>query len=83
MTRTAQTDDLASLKRLHPGLTEEQYASLDAWYTRYVSLIFRMYERIATDPKEYSQFLALTNHSSRPTMTKKVDRPKKPHHNKP
>ena len=73
MTRTPQTDDLASLKRLHPGLNEEQYASLDAWYSRYASLISRMHERIANDPKEYARFLALTNHSSRPTMTEKVD----------
>jgi hypothetical protein len=62
-----------SLKRLFPGLTEEQYRGLDAWYASYAALILRMYERITGDPEAYRRFLALTNRPSRPSMTGKVD----------
>jgi hypothetical protein len=64
---------LGGLKQLFLGLTEEQYASLDAWYTGYAALILRMYERITNDPEAYARFLALTSRPSRPTMTEKVD----------
>jgi len=66
---------LASLKKRYPDLTEQQYADLDAWYTRYAALILRMYERITGDPEAYASFLALTSPPSRPTMTGKVDSP--------
>jgi hypothetical protein len=72
--------NLALLKQLFPGLTEAQYASLDAWYTGYAALILRMYERITNDPKAYADFLALTNRPSRPSMTVKVDSPKQTEH---
>lgn len=68
--------NLASLRNLYPGLTEAQYADLDAWYTGYASLILRMYERITNDPDAYARFLALTASRSRPSMTGKVDSPK-------
>ena len=67
---------LASLMKVFPGLSEEQYASLDAWYTGYAALILRMYERITNDPTAYADFLALTSRPSRPSMTVKVDSPK-------
>jgi hypothetical protein len=67
----------ASLKKMFPGLTEAEYASLDAWYTGYAALILRMYERITGDPEAYADFLALTSQLPRPTMTGKVDSPKK------
>ncbi len=75
MPHSVPTSDLTSLKKLFPGLTEEQYASLDAWYAGYAALIYRMYERITNDPEAYARFLALTSHASRPTMTRKVDSP--------
>jgi hypothetical protein len=68
--------NLARLKQLLPGLTEAEYASLDAWYSGYAALILRMYERITKDPAAYDRFLALTNQFSRPTMAGKVDSPK-------
>ena len=68
--------DLAGLKKLFPGLTNAEYASLDAWYTGYAALILRMYERITNDPVAYADFLALTSRPSRPSMTVKVDSPK-------
>jgi hypothetical protein len=68
--------NLGRLATLFPGLTEEQYVALDAWYTRYAALIFRMYERITSDPEAYARFLALTSRPPRPTMTGKVDSPK-------
>jgi len=72
--------DLAGLKKLFPGLTEAEYASLDAWYSGYAALILRMYERITNDPAAYADFLALTSRPSRPTMTGKVDSPKQTEH---
>ena len=69
-------DKLTSLRKHYPGLTEEQYARLDAWYTDYAALILRMYERITNDPAAYADFLALTSRPSRPSMTIKVDSPK-------
>ena len=66
----------ASLKKMFPGLTEAEYASLDAWYAGYAALILRMYERITGDPGAYADFLALTSQLPRPTMTGKVDSPK-------
>ncbi len=66
----------ASLKKMFPGLTEAEYASLDAWYSGYAALILRMYERITNDPAAYAAFLALTSRPSRPSMTVKVDSPK-------
>ena len=66
----------ASLEKIFPGLTEAEYASLDAWYVGYAALILRMYERITNDPAAYDRFLALTSRPSRPTMTGKVDSPK-------
>jgi hypothetical protein len=73
MPHSVPAPDFASLKKLFPGLKEEEYISLDAWYTGYAALILRMYERITNDPKEYVRFQALTSDSSRPTMTGKVD----------
>jgi hypothetical protein len=61
------------LRQLFPGLSEEQYLGLDAWYAGYAALILRMYERITGDPEAYRRFLALTNRPSRPSMTRKVD----------
>jgi hypothetical protein len=75
MTRGAPKETLAGLKKLFPDLSEEEYANLDAWYTRYAALILRMYERITADPEAYARFLALTSRPSRPTMTGKVDSP--------
>lgn len=75
MTRGAPKDNLSGLKKLFPDLSEEEYAKLDAWYTRYAALILRMHERITTDPEAYARFLALTSRPSRPTMTGKVDYP--------
>ena len=72
--------NFARLKQLFPGLTEAEYASLDAWYSGYAALILRMYERITNDPKAYADFLALTNRPSRPSMTVKVDSPKQTEH---
>jgi len=69
-------DALTSLKNFYPRLTEEEYERLDAWYTGYAALILRMYERITNDPEAYARFLALTDESSRPSMTGKVDSPK-------
>ena len=66
----------ASLKKMFPGLTEAEYASLDTWYTSYAALIVRMYERITGDQEAYASFLSLTNRPSRPSMTGKVDSPK-------
>lgn len=66
-------DALASLKKLFPGLAEDEYARLDAWYAGYAALILRMYERITGDPEAYARFLALTSRPSRPSMTGKVD----------
>jgi hypothetical protein len=66
----------ACLKKMFPGLTEAEYASLDAWYAGYAALILRMYERITGDPGAYADFLALTSQLPRPTMTGKVDSPK-------
>jgi len=80
MTRGAPKDTLAGLKKLFPDLSEEQYANLDAWYARYAALILRMYKRITDDPAASTRFLALTNRTSRPSMTGKVDSSKKPHH---
>ena len=68
--------DFAGLKKLFPGLTEAEYASLDAWYSGYAALILRVYERITNDPAAYADFLVLTSQPSRPTMTGKVDSPK-------
>jgi len=76
MPHSAPAPNLDSLKQLFPGLTEEQYASLDAWYAGYAALILRMYERITGDPEAYASFLALTSRPSRPSMTGKVDSPK-------
>ena len=76
MTYGAPKDTLASLKKLFPDLSEEQYARLDAWYNRYAALVLRMYERITADPEAYARFLALTNRPARSTMTGKVDPPK-------
>ncbi len=67
------TPALASLKKMFPGFTEAEYASLDTWYTSYAALIVRMYERISSDPKEYERFLTLTSHASCPSMAGKVD----------
>lgn len=76
MPHSEPASNLASLKNRIPGLTEEEYASLDAWYTRYAALICRMYERITGDPEEYERFLTLTSHASCPSMAGKVDSPK-------
>jgi hypothetical protein len=76
MSQPASAHTLASLKKLFPGLTEEQYESLDGWYTSYAALILRMYERITGDPAAYASFLALTSRPDRPSMTGKVDSPK-------
>jgi hypothetical protein len=67
--------DLASLKKLFPGQSEAQYADLNRWYTGYAALILRMYDRITADPEAYARFHALTEKSSRPSMTGKVDSP--------
>jgi hypothetical protein len=69
-----------SLKKMFPGLTEAEYASLDAWYAGYAALILRMYERITNDPVAYADFFALTSQLSRPTMAGKVDSPKQTEH---
>ena len=66
----------ASLKKLFPGRSDTEYASLDTWYAGYAALILRIYERITNDPAAYAEFLALTNRPSRPSMTGKVDSPK-------
>lgn len=66
----------ARLKTLFPGLSDAEYATLDAWYAGYAALILRMYERITNDPTAYDRFLALTSQLPRPTMTGKVDSPK-------
>jgi hypothetical protein len=71
------------LATLFPGLTEAEYASLDTWYAGYAALILRMYERITSDPAAYADFLALTSRPSRPSMTGRVDSPKKPTKYKP
>lgn len=65
--------EITRLKRLFPGLTEEEYAALDDWYAGYAALILRMCERITSDPEAYARFLALTRRPSEPTMTAKVD----------
>ena len=70
----------ARLRTLYPGLTDAEYASLDAWYAGYAALILRMYERITNDPAAYDRFLALTSELSRPTMTGTVDSPKQTEH---
>jgi hypothetical protein len=75
MANFAPNPEFASLRKLFPGLTEAQYADLDAWYTGYAALILRMYERITGDPEAHEQFLALTSCSSRPSMMGKVDSP--------
>jgi hypothetical protein len=75
MAKSAHENQPASLKKLFPGLTEEQYARLDAWYTGYAALILRMYERITGDPEAYARFLALTDRPAHPSMTGKVDSP--------
>lgn len=72
----APSPEIARLKERFPGLTEEEYAALDAWYTGYAALILRMYERITSDPEAYAAFLVLTSRPSAPTMTAKVDSPK-------
>jgi hypothetical protein len=48
------------LRQLFPGLSEAEYAALDAWYAGYAALILRMYERIMGDPTAHADFLALT-----------------------
>jgi hypothetical protein len=68
-------DNFTRLKRLFPGLTEEEYVRLDHWYTGYAALIFRMFKRITGDPEAYDRFLALTDKPVRPSMTEKVDSP--------
>jgi hypothetical protein len=68
-------DIFASLKKLFPGLTDEEYKNLDAWYATYAALIIRMYKRITGDPETYARFLALTNPQTRPSMTGRVDSP--------
>jgi hypothetical protein len=73
MPHSAPTPTHEVLTKLFPGLTEQQYADLDAWCTGYASLILSMFERITGDPEAYEQFLALTSHSSRPTMTGRVE----------
>ena len=70
----------ARLKTLFPGLSDTEYAALDAWYAGYAALILRMYERITSDPAAYADFLALTSRPSRPSMTGKVDSPKQTEH---
>jgi hypothetical protein len=80
MSNATPAPNLASLKQLFPGLTEAEYASLDAWYAGYAALILRMYERITNDPAAYDRFLALTSQLPRPTMTGKVDSPKQTEH---
>ena len=73
---TETTPAPARLKTLFPGLSEAEYAALDAWYAGYAAIILRMYERITNDPAAYDRFLALTSQLPRPTMTGKVDSPK-------
>jgi hypothetical protein len=73
---TETTPAPARLKALFPGLSDAEYAALDAWYAGYAALILRMYERITNDPAAYDRFLALTSPFPRPTMTGKVDSPK-------
>lgn len=63
----------ASLKKLFPGLTPEEYVRLDAWYTGYAALILRMYDRITADPEAYASFRALTDLPLGPTMKRKAD----------
>jgi hypothetical protein len=72
--------DVTSLMKMFPGLTEAEYASLNAWYAGYAALILRMYERITSDPAAYDRFLALTSRPSRPSMTGKVDCPRQIEH---
>lgn len=77
---TETTPAPAQLKTLFPGLSDAEYAALDAWYAGYAALILRMYERITNDPAAYDRFLALTSQLPRPTMTGKVDSPKQTKH---
>ncbi len=69
----APKDEHTSLKRLFPGLDEEQYRRLDSWYARYAALVLRVHERLAGDPHAYARFVALTRQPHRPTMSGKVD----------
>lgn len=73
----APKDKHMSLKRLYPGLDEQQYRRLDSWYARYAALLLRIHERLASDPEAHARFAALTSQSHRPTMSGKVDSKKK------
>jgi hypothetical protein len=75
MSHSEPESTFSALKQLFPGLSEAQYAKLDAWYIGYAALIFRMYERITSDPEVYARFLTLTNREPRPSITEKVDSP--------
>ena len=77
---TETTPAQARLKTLFPGLSDAEYAALDAWYASYAALVLRMYERITNDPAAYDRFLALTSRPARPTRTGKVDSPKQTEH---
>jgi hypothetical protein len=76
MTNADPDNSLRTLRKRYPDLTEEEYVRLDAWYTGYAALIYRMYERISNDPEAWARFLALTSQTYRPTMSGKVDSPK-------
>jgi hypothetical protein len=53
---------------LYPHLTEEQLQEAEENLQRYLELAVRIYERIRTDPKAYSQFRSLTDSGQCPSM---------------
>lgn len=49
-----------TIRDLYPGLTDEELQEADENLERYVELVLRIYERIRSDPVEYSRFKSLT-----------------------
>jgi hypothetical protein len=64
----ADKQPVITIHDLYPHLTNEQLKEAEENLQRYLELAVRIYERIRTDPKAYSQFRSLTGSGQCPSM---------------
>ena len=54
-----EDESLAMFRRLHPELNEEELVEAKERFDAYADLVWRIYERVRQDPKEYRKLQQL------------------------
>ncbi len=59
LVRMQRDDQLEHLRKIYPGLSDEELREAKDNLDGYIDLSFRMYERIRNDPEAYAEFQQL------------------------